>query len=198
MGRMQETPSSGRMHPTLYINPQSEFVESGSLNRGRSLSRELVPEEDAPLSPSQRRSSRASRKGAGMVFLGVWALFGVGTLLSSCRDLPPPTALGRSGRVLSRAETMPLPYDKDIPHVYVDTHPDYVDVPTMSVETEYYTTPAQQKEHSIEFIIGRISAWICTTLYLSSRLPQIWKNVSDRHVLVTVSLTTKLVCSKIC
>lgn len=27
-------------------------------------------------------------------------------------------------------------------------------------------------------IIGRISAWACTTLYLTSRLPQIWKNVS--------------------
>jgi hypothetical protein len=29
-------------------------------------------------------------------------------------------------------------------------------------------------------LIGRINAWACTTLYLTSRLPQIWKNVS-RH-----------------
>lgn len=29
-------------------------------------------------------------------------------------------------------------------------------------------------------IVGRASAWICTTLYLTSRLPQIWKNVSRR------------------
>lgn len=27
-------------------------------------------------------------------------------------------------------------------------------------------------------IVGRASAWVCTTLYLTSRLPQIWKNVS--------------------
>lgn len=27
-------------------------------------------------------------------------------------------------------------------------------------------------------LVGRISAWCCTTLYLTSRLPQIWKNVS--------------------
>lgn len=27
-------------------------------------------------------------------------------------------------------------------------------------------------------IVGRVSAWVCTTLYLTSRLPQIWKNVS--------------------
>ncbi|EJD36578.1 hypothetical protein AURDEDRAFT_154575 [Auricularia subglabra TFB-10046 SS5] len=31
-------------------------------------------------------------------------------------------------------------------------------------------------EVSLERIIGRISAWTCTTLYLTSRLPQIWKN----------------------
>lgn len=32
---------------------------------------------------------------------------------------------------------------------------------------------------SLQEAIGRISAWCCTTLYLSSRLPQIWKNVSS-------------------
>ena len=31
---------------------------------------------------------------------------------------------------------------------------------------------------SFQRIVGRLSAWACTTLYLSSRLPQIWKNVS--------------------
>src|SRR5262249_27034658 len=30
-----------------------------------------------------------------------------------------------------------------------------------------------------ERLVGRISAWLCATLYLTSRLPQIWKNV--RH-----------------
>lgn len=193
---------SGRAHPTLHMSPQPEFAEPESLGRGRSLSREAVPEEDAPWSPSQRRSSRASRKGASMVFLGVWALFGVGTLLSSQRGLPPTTALGRSGRVLSRAETMQPPFNDNTPHVYVDTHPDYMDVdlPSMFEETEHtnYATAHQQQEHSIEFIIGRISAWICTTLYLSSRLPQIWKNVSRHTVSVIMSLTVTKVCPEIC
>lgn len=31
---------------------------------------------------------------------------------------------------------------------------------------------------AVQRLIGRMSAWICTTLYLTSRLPQIWKNVS--------------------
>ena len=34
-------------------------------------------------------------------------------------------------------------------------------------------TPEQKRR-----LVGRISAWACTTLYLTSRLPQIWKNVS--------------------
>ncbi|KZV89860.1 hypothetical protein EXIGLDRAFT_721027 [Exidia glandulosa HHB12029] len=29
---------------------------------------------------------------------------------------------------------------------------------------------------SWERVIGRVAAWVCTTLYLTSRLPQIWKN----------------------
>ncbi|KAL8293094.1 hypothetical protein RQP46_000788 [Phenoliferia psychrophenolica] len=34
----------------------------------------------------------------------------------------------------------------------------------------------------LERFIGRASAWICTTLYLTSRLPQIWQNFRRRSV----------------
>ncbi|GAA6020085.1 hypothetical protein JCM11491_006390 [Sporobolomyces phaffii] len=33
-----------------------------------------------------------------------------------------------------------------------------------------------------ERIVGRTSAWLCTTLYLTSRLPQIWRNFRRRSV----------------
>ncbi|GAA6061780.1 hypothetical protein JCM10212_001386 [Sporobolomyces blumeae] len=33
-----------------------------------------------------------------------------------------------------------------------------------------------------ERVIGRASAWLCTTLYLTSRLPQIWRNFRRRSV----------------
>lgn len=39
--------------------------------------------------------------------------------------------------------------------------------------------PLPNQPASYERMIGRISAWCCTTLYLTSRLPQIWKNVSE-------------------
>ncbi|KAG8729307.1 hypothetical protein FRC12_021071 [Ceratobasidium sp. 428] len=32
------------------------------------------------------------------------------------------------------------------------------------------------------WVIGRISAWACTTLYLTSRMPQIWKNYTRQSV----------------
>lgn len=32
-------------------------------------------------------------------------------------------------------------------------------------------------ERNLERFFGRASAWVCTTLYLTSRLPQIWQNV---------------------
>lgn len=38
--------------------------------------------------------------------------------------------------------------------------------------------PQEREQVSWQEAIGRVSAWCCTTLYLSSRLPQIWKNVS--------------------
>ena len=36
-------------------------------------------------------------------------------------------------------------------------------------------------------VVGRVAAWICTTLYLTSRLPQIWMNVRLAHFLVVSS-----------
>lgn len=39
--------------------------------------------------------------------------------------------------------------------------------------------PHKPEPINIRELIGRVSAWICTTMYLTSRLPQIWKNVSS-------------------
>ncbi|TNY20234.1 PQ loop repeat-domain-containing protein [Rhodotorula diobovata] len=37
-------------------------------------------------------------------------------------------------------------------------------------------------EYDWERVIGRTSAWVCTTAYLTSRLPQIWQNFRRRSV----------------
>ncbi|KAJ7905622.1 PQ loop repeat-domain-containing protein [Mycena olivaceomarginata] len=102
----------------------------------------LTPTEDAEglaaeanAQESNRRSSRASRRGASLVFLSLFALYGVGTWTG-----------GRSGNVGHVLSAVPMGY-----------------VPP----------PAAA---------GRIFAWLCTTLYLTSRLPQIWKNYVRKSV----------------
>lgn len=45
-------------------------------------------------------------------------------------------------------------------------------------DDHHHHDPSPDPPQSFQRQIGRISAWSCTTLYLTSRLPQIWKNVS--------------------
>jgi len=91
------------------------------------------------------RGPRPSRRGSSMVFLAVWALFGIG---SFAHRQHKSSGLGQ---VLSS----PI-----VPRDVVSTQSLFGDEP------------------SADQILGRMFAWLCTSLYLTSRLPQIWKNVS--------------------
>ena len=122
-----------------------------------------------------------------MVFLGVWALFGIGTFAGG--RLPRSDALAeRTGMVLARADVPQALPVAVAPTAVLNTRiadpilsaqlaggPTAVEF-TRSIEDALLQQP--EPAPSTEFIIGRISAWICTVLYLTSRLPQIWKNVS--------------------
>ena len=128
-----------------------------------------------------------------MVFLSVWALFGVGSLVGSKRGVVTDNRI-RVGRVLSGVvnsveDNTSLPIPSTIPEPLA-THEDILSKPPVSYNDLYFereVTSTRSDEHddndgpSTDYIIGRISAWICTTLYLTSRLPQIWKNVSIEH-----------------
>jgi hypothetical protein len=123
-------------------------------------------------SKSRRRgassSASASRRGASIVFFGVWALLGIGGWLQKDKMIPTDS----TGVVLARpplaavvTSTAPLdissfPLSEGDPH-----HPDDGHLPP-------------PRSDATQWLIGRISAWTCATLYLTSRLPQIWKNVS--------------------
>lgn len=144
------------------------------VDRGRSLLRDADPSAAAELpaqtGESQRRSSRASRRGASLVFLSMFALFGVGTWTGS--------GLGRGssvGRVLTAVpEGFVPPFAaavtvqmKHVHFIRSDEIPPH----------EPHHDPIPSDDPSNERVLGRIFAWLCTTLYLTSRLPQIWKNV---------------------
>ncbi|KAJ7741522.1 PQ loop repeat-domain-containing protein [Mycena maculata] len=151
-----------------------------AVDRGRSLQREVDPAaESAPQSvsasaDSNRRSSRASRRGANLVFLSLFALFGVGTWTGSRSGV----LQGRSvnvGRVLTVPPVAFAPATG--PHI---NHVHFVrsDDPP-SHEPHHDPIPT---DPSNERVLGRFFAWLCTTLYLTSRLPQIWKNFVRKSV----------------
>ena len=177
------------LSPVLRMTPQTDQPDPIGA-RGRPLERAPAQDDDQDESQrviststsAPRRSSRASRKRASMVFLGAWSLFGIGTLAGGPSGLIRTSpSIGQVGRVLTQP---------NIEHINSTHH--YVIPPLQP--TSFYTlsyppmhvrdfsSRAADSKHSeqptTEFIIGRISAWICTTLYLTSRLPQIWKNVS--------------------
>ena len=142
------------------IPPPLQLTSTDSLidptGRGRSLQRGVDDSLQIHRASTDRRSSRTSRR-TTMIFLGAWAFFGIGALAGGKRSVltgsNPPI-----GRVLAvkslQVSTM------------VDSRMSY----NMSLNSQLNKQWSQR-------VIGRIFAWLCTTLYLTSRLPQIWKNV---------------------
>lgn len=123
-----------------------------------------------------RRSPRASRLGASMVFMGAWALFGIGTLGKRAYNGESGVAI-LPGKVLSSSSltppslSLPSPTHESPPLATVELVFDAPQFEDMSKDRPPAAGPPMER------VIGRISAWACTTLYLTSRLPQIWKNV---------------------
>jgi solute carrier family 66 (lysosomal lysine-arginine transporter), member 1 len=147
------------------IPPRLQLTSTDSLadstGRGRSLQRD----EDGGLQTlptSTDRSSRTSRR-ATMVFLGVWAFFSIGALAGVRHGAPTGSSspIGRVLAVKSLHMSTPIPI--------VESHMSY----DSSLLIQQWS----------ERVIGRIFAWLCTTLYLTSRLPQIWKNVRPLLIL---------------
>lgn len=128
------------------------------------------------------RGTRASRRGSTMVFLGAWALFGLGALTRS-RGFPYSDYPASIGRVLATVEYRngPAPVALENTGIYQrDSKPVFYNL-TVSGQSTIPTIlghdDPDSHEPSTEQILGRFFAWLCTTLYITSRLPQIWKNV---------------------
>ena len=145
------------------------------------------PSNDSSAPVVSSRSSRASRKGSTMVFLGVWALFGIGTLTSNRPGMHMTTTNG-IGRVLISGHNL----ENLTPEVYHlrpdDTYsfnPPANEPDKLELDFAYPRDDTRDEfppnQPSTEQVLGRIFAWLCTTLYFTSRLPQIWKNVSNNN-----------------
>jgi uncharacterized protein with PQ loop repeat len=111
-----------------------------------------------------------------MVFLGVWALFGIGTL-GRKRIGTSSDGIANTGRVLL-SKTIAAP-------AAVTANPTVFTTPSMgTIPISFILNDGDLplEDPSKERVLGRIFAWLCTTLYLTSRLPQIWKNFVRKSV----------------
>ena len=178
----QAIPSSS-IPATLQITSTTDDFDIST--RGRPLQRanrhSLESQGEHTWLPSEegsqsRRSPRASRRGATMVFMGAWALFGIGTLgirgyNGKSDEVVLPGKVLSSPTLTPSGLSFPSPTRESPPLATVDL---VFDAPHFE---DMYNDGPPAAGPPMERVIGRISAWMCTTLYLTSRLPQIWKNV---------------------
>lgn len=112
-----------------------------------------------------------------MIFFGVWALFSLSFFSGKIQPLYSIDKSTDIGRVLS-PRNVPLVSTLDVP-LLVSSQPGSTSDESLDIfqavnpESSYHAN----SEAFNERVLGRIFAWLCTTLYLTSRLPQIWKNV---------------------
>jgi hypothetical protein len=152
--------------------PESGMVE---IRRGRrSTSR----------SQSAARAARGTgRRAATVAFMSLGLLVWRATPAVQTYSAPPG-----SGHVVARFEPVPPEASTSFPlhiHPVPFPFPESTATQLLWFDDAPDSDPGKGRKErpkpqpiSWQEAIGRISAWCCTTLYLSSRLPQIWKNVS--------------------
>ncbi|KAF8136786.1 PQ loop repeat-domain-containing protein [Boletus edulis] len=160
--------------------------------RGRPLRREEDEDEEdvseeQMVEAERRNTSRASRRSAGMVLLGMGVLFGIGRYTGDTQPLIGRRA--KTGAVLVSTSNLNIPLSglpvAENPSKHLtDTTPFSFDVelPSLPNDSGFNQSRQPDEDTNYERIVGRIFAWTCTTLYLTSRLPQIWKNYVRKSV----------------
>ncbi|WWC89953.1 uncharacterized protein L201_004882 [Kwoniella dendrophila CBS 6074] len=158
------------------------------------------------LSLARGSGGRGGRRAAGVAFMSLGLLVGYGNLGGSSYGISRTSqSVGRV--LLEPTNTISNPYimsyqipsPSDLPgSVSADkleisnlqniqnNHITKVIIPQQSDgnDSPHIPPPPHIPEDppSFQRIVGRISAWACTNLYLASRLPQIWKNFQRKSV----------------
>ena len=139
------------------------------------------------------------RRAAGVAFMSLGLLAGFGSHSSTSRsETQPPSG---SGSVIGARHAMnsitqsaapirhPQPF---LAHTHPHSYPhsrlgDQQEMASYLI-FEHPSHPEPPESPSFKRLFGRTSAWACTTLYLTSRLPQIWKNVRTLPFLLHIPL----------
>ncbi|CAO1615008.1 unnamed protein product [Jaminaea pallidilutea] len=156
----------------------------------------LAPEQvEEGLTSSQRGSAgtdaaqpRVRSRPYSRLAAGILGLFGVGTLLGGSDSAIDLLRLDSSSSLRSTTDTPSFPSSHQNPQSLALR-------PTLAVRPYYdvaFIDPNwdevpdddnhPQPEVPLDLLIGRASSWLCTLLYLTSRLPQIYTNHLRRSV----------------
>lgn len=133
---------------------------------------------------------RAKEAAAGLVLLSLVAVVGLRGLDPRASAALVPTASSESaaGRVIwadPPLAAVPPPAEPLLASYLAETTPSSKSPPTAASHPDQPTRPHRPSRPppTWQRTVGRLSAWTCTVLYLTSRMPQIWKNVRPRSCL---------------
>lgn len=136
---------------------------------------------------SSRSKSKSTRRSSSMVF------FSIGLLVTFGKWSGAVKARSETGRAWEASRTTISPivspvvwesYNHPVP-IYSSALPAILRLErrqanlTTSWPINRADEPDDDEDEPVDWerVLGRASAWVCTTLYLTSRMPQIWKNV---------------------
>lgn len=165
-----------------------EMVMSGSGGSGATAGRHGSTGRSKSRPPVTRRST-------SMVFLSVGLLVSFGSWRNAgyaseavgkvtAWGLPPPAPVSRPPQLSHPVHFHSPSPSAQLPHRNVrrQSFPISVSVALPSAPPAPPEDDEEDESPDWERVIGRASAWACTTLYLTSRIPQIWKNFRRRSV----------------
>ncbi|WWC61031.1 uncharacterized protein I303_103609 [Kwoniella dejecticola CBS 10117] len=169
------------------------LVLGGSNNQSETQMREAKRNQSRSLSLVRGSGGRGGRRAAGVAFMSLGLLVGWGGLGGN--KMARQGAIQNTGKVLGDLDGLQPDWDKSAISQRHTTQPKsefYQEIPNIPSHITYVSTDhpdgpsppphAPEEPPSLQRIIGRISAWACTNLYLASRLPQIWKNFQRKSV----------------
>ncbi|KAG8992212.1 hypothetical protein FRB93_002441 [Tulasnella sp. JGI-2019a] len=204
--RQHEIPSSSgirgrlptRQPPQLLHDTDLEQPPLGSdeADLSTAMATHIRDSTAAASSWSRSRERGVSRKRATIIFMGIWTLFGVsgvvkggqaGNIEWSSQGRRGSEYVGKvwdeRGSAVGSVRHGPSFFTGGFTRMR-GVQPDgalFVDDAGGDKQRSPPPPPPREKP-STKQVIGRVSSWMCTVLYLTSRLPQIWKNYVRKSV----------------
>lgn len=175
-------------------NKNMDSSQTGFSQRGRSRDRKTyqnsIKSENAgngaPFHKIRRLKLRPSisRRGTNMILMGMWMLMTMGPRSWTSNSIqredsvsPVPSTLAVHHYTMDK-HIPPAASPMDLFALDHLRHPILLSFPVI----EFARHRHARKTLSLSMLVGRIFAWFCTVLYMTSRLPQIWSNYKRKSV----------------